>query len=72
MENSQIDAYEEGRRAGSSHFRAVQQDAASSRPANPYPAASYWVGVEWGRGFHDGFTQCGRMADAAIRTAARS
>jgi hypothetical protein len=67
MANAAFDAYEAGRLAGANHFHAIQEHPSATRPANPYPGASYWLGVEWGRGFHDGFAQCGRRAAVASR-----
>lgn len=70
MEISVVAAYAEGRIAGARHALALHNDPVAKPPSSPYSGAAYLAGVEWERGFSDGFAQGLRRA-ARARNSAR-
>jgi hypothetical protein len=50
-----VKAYAEGRLAGARYFRAKQEDGGEPHPTNPYQVSPYLEGVDWDRGFGDGY-----------------
>lgn len=55
MDYSIVKAYAEGRLAGTRYFRAKHEDGRAPRPATLYHGSDYLAGIEWDRGFADGF-----------------
>jgi hypothetical protein len=55
MDYSIVKAYAEGRLAGAKYSRAKQENDGGPRPATPLHGSTYLAGVEWERGFVDGF-----------------
>jgi hypothetical protein len=67
MDISIVEAYAKGRIAGVNHYFELQRNPASKQPTSPYPGSAYLAGVEWERGFSDGFQQ-GQRSDTRART----
>jgi hypothetical protein len=64
MDISVVEAYAKGRMAGVNHSLALYRNPAAKPPASPYSGAAYLAGVEWERGFSDGFAQGERRKSA--------
>jgi hypothetical protein len=71
MEISIVAAYAEGRIAGAKYSLALQRHPETKRPSSPYSGEEYLAGVEWERGFGDGFAQGERRKSTARRDIAR-
>jgi hypothetical protein len=67
MDISVVEAYAKGRIAGVNYYFSVQRDPAAKQPTSPYSASDYLAGVEWDRGFNDGFAQ-GQRGGSRART----
>ena len=67
MEISIVAAYAQGRIAGVKHSFTLQGHPEAKPPASPYSGAAYLAGVEWERGFSDGFAQGERRKSASQR-----
>jgi hypothetical protein len=57
MDISVVEAYAKGRMAGVNYYFSVQRNPSAKQPSSPYGSAAYLAGVEWERGFNDGFAQ---------------
>ncbi len=66
MDYSIVKAYAEGRLAGARYSRAQQEDEGGPRPHSPHQGSAYLAGVEWDRGFADGFQLQERASATSI------
>jgi hypothetical protein len=57
MDISIVEAYAKGKIAGVNHYFTLQREPGAKQPTSPYSGAAYLAGVEWERGFGDGFAQ---------------
>jgi hypothetical protein len=62
MDMKVVQAYANGRIAGSKYSLAKQLDPTAQRSSNPHPSTEYLAGIEWERGFTEGFDQARRFA----------
>jgi hypothetical protein len=65
MDYTVVVAYAKGHLAGAGYAQAKQLDGGMPRPASPYQGAAYLAGVEWDRGFAEGFD----LQERALATA---
>lgn len=65
MDYTVVVGYAKGHLAGAGYFQAKQLDGGKPRPANPYLGSVYLAGIEWDRGFVEGF----KLQERALATA---
>lgn len=61
-----VQAYANGRIAGSRYSRDKQLDHSAQRPTNPNPPTEYLASVEWERGFTEGFERSEKLASLPL------
>jgi hypothetical protein len=62
MDIKVVQAYANGRIAGSKHSLAKQLEPTAQRPNNPHPGTDYLASIEWERGFTEGLAAAGRFS----------
>lgn len=67
MDYTVVVAYAKGHLAGVGYAQAQQLDGGMPRPASPYSGSAYLAGVEWDRGFAEGFQRQERVLATADR-----